>query len=167
MCNADRNALDLSGSTLRFHLQLPAHQPQRRPTRPSIAFPHRRPTVRCAQIPIAQAAHPPFPHRGFPLFWRISYAGPGARRTVRSGRHPKSFTSAAVPAASPDRPLLLQLQASCCIAANCGSGPTGDLVCSVVLKLARPVTYASQDHCVLKGERPTIEHGGGRRCNAS
>jgi hypothetical protein len=37
--------------------------------------PHRRPLVRCAQIPIVQAAHPPFPHRGF-LPWRISYAGP-------------------------------------------------------------------------------------------
>src|SRR5260221_13558642 len=30
------------------------------------------------------------------LPWRFPYAGPGARGTVRSGRHPKPFTGAAM-----------------------------------------------------------------------
>jgi hypothetical protein len=51
--------------------------------------------VRGTQIPIAQAATPKSPSRGF-LHWRFAYAGPGARRTTVMGRHPQTFTEAAL-----------------------------------------------------------------------
>jgi hypothetical protein len=91
MGNADRNALNLRGSTL---LLSPTASCSPAATPSNKAF-YRVPASQTPRPlrsnPHSAAAHPPFPHRGF-LPWRISYAGPDARGTVRGGRHPKSFT---------------------------------------------------------------------------
>jgi hypothetical protein len=48
------------------------------------------------EIPIASDAHPLHTSRGF-LPWRFAYAGPRVRRATIMGRHPQTFTEAAVP----------------------------------------------------------------------
>ena len=53
--------------------------------------------IRGTQIPIAQAATPTSPSRGF-LPWRFAYAGPRCSAAPPSwGRHPQTFTQAAGP----------------------------------------------------------------------
>ena len=82
-----------------------AHREQplnRAPTRCDRLERHSTHLIRGAQIPIAHAAPPTYPSRGF-LPWRFSDAGrPCARRTV-SGRHPKTFTLAVIASFLPGR----------------------------------------------------------------
>jgi hypothetical protein len=106
MCNADRNALDLSRSTQMISPTAPC-SPAATPSNKALYRVPASQTPRPLRSNPHSAAHPPFPHRGF-FPWRISYAGPGARGTVRNGRHPKSFTKPEILKASKSFPLFLE-----------------------------------------------------------
>ena len=124
------------------------HAPHRRQTIPSIASPPLGHPARCTQIPIAPAAQPHVPQRGF-LPWRFSDAGPPSapQRSSWAGIRKPSHSRPLRPLSHGDQGYRLDVElpaglAKLPVIAMCCDMPSGRVRQSIGFHLLNPSAHA-------------------------